>query len=69
VKNLEFYPDNNVKIYNSNGILVFTEENYKGTWDGTKTGGTFKLTTGTYYFVININSGEAIIKGYLTLFN
>ena len=69
VKNLEFYPVNNVKIYNSNGILVFTEDNYKGTWDGTKTGGTFKLTTGTYYFVININSGEAIIKGYLTLFN
>jgi gliding motility-associated-like protein len=69
IKNIEFYPKNNIKIYNANGVLVYTEEDYKGTWDGTKLGGTFKLTTGTYYYVININEGEAIIKGFLTLLN
>ena len=69
IKNIEFYPTNNVKVYNANGILVYSEENYKGTWDGTKTGGIIKLTTGTYYYVININEGQAIIKGFLTLLN
>ena len=69
IKNIEFYPKNTIKVYNANGILVYTEENYKGTWDGTKTGGIVKLTTGTYYYVININEGEAIIKGFLTLLN
>ena len=69
IKNIEFYPTNTIKIYNANGILVYTEENYKGTWDGTKTGGIVKLTTGTYYYVINIDEGKAIIKGFLTLLN
>jgi len=69
IKNIEFYPTNTIKIYNANGILVYTEENYKGTWDGTKTGGIVKLTTGTYYYAINIDEGKAIIKGFLTLLN
>lgn len=69
IKNIEFYPNNNVKVYNANGILVYSEDGYKGTWDGTKIGGIVKLTTGTYYYVININEGEAIIKGFLTLLN
>ena len=42
---------------------------YKNDWDGTSTSGTFKLATGTYYYVININEGEAIIKGFITLLN
>ena len=69
VKNIEFYPKNLIKIYNANGILVRTLENYKGDWDGTSIGGIVKLTTGTYYYVISINDGEAIIKGFLTLLN
>jgi gliding motility-associated-like protein len=69
IKNIEFYPKNNIKVYNANGILVYTEEGYKGTWNGTKMDGIVKLTTGTYYYVININEGEAIIKGFITLLN
>jgi hypothetical protein len=44
-------------------------EDYKNTWDGTGKSETLKLTTGTYYYVININEGEAIIKGFITLLN
>ena len=69
IKNIEFYPKNNIKVYNANGILVYTEEGYKGNWNGTKIDGIVKLTTGTYYYVININEGEAIIKGFITLLN
>lgn len=68
VKNIEFYPTNSIKIYNANGILVRTLDNYKSDWDGTSLGG-IKLTSGTYYYVISINEGEAIIKGFLTLLN
>jgi gliding motility-associated-like protein len=69
VKNIEYYPNNIVKIYNANGILVRTLENYRGDWDGTSIGGIIKLTSGTYYYSISINEGEAIIKGFLTLLN
>ena len=69
IKNIEFYPKNSIKIYNANGQLVRELEDYKNTWDGTGKSETFKLATGTYYYVININEGEAIIKGFITLLN
>jgi hypothetical protein len=42
---------------------------YKNDWAGTGKSDTFKLTTGTYYYVITIDEGKAIIKGFLTLLN
>ncbi|MCX6263131.1 MAG: gliding motility-associated C-terminal domain-containing protein [Bacteroidetes bacterium] len=73
IKNIEFYPKNSIKIYNANGQLVKELGGdlggYKNDWAGTGKSETFKLTTGTYYYVININEGEAIIKGFITLLN
>jgi gliding motility-associated-like protein len=68
VRNIEFYPDNKVTIYNSNSRIVREFEGYRGDWNGDLSSGV-KLTTGTYFYIININNGEAIIKGFLTLLN
>ena len=68
VKNIEYYPDNSVKVYNVNSVLVRELPNYKGDWDGTTTGG-LKLPSGTYYYIITLKSGEALEKGYLTILN
>lgn len=70
IKNIEFYPTNNVTLYNSNSVIVWTKENYQGDWNGTRDSG-IKLATGTYYYIIKIKEGndEAIIKGFLTLLN
>ena len=73
IKNIEFYPKNSIKIYNANGQLVKSlglpsEPNgYKGDWDGKVNG--VKLPTGTYYYMIDLNDGSAIIKGFLTILN
>ena len=67
IKNIEFYPNNLIKIYNSNGALVKTLTNYDGSWDGTVSG--TKLPTGTYYYMIDLADGSAIIKGFLTILN
>jgi gliding motility-associated-like protein len=70
VRNIEFYPDNVVTIYNSNSVIVRELQNYTGDWNGTSSGG-LKLGTGTYFYIIKIkdNDKEAIIKGFLTLLN
>jgi gliding motility-associated-like protein len=70
IRNIEWYPDNTVTIYNNNGIIIRTFEPYSGDWNGTRESG-LKLTSGTYYYVIKLKDGsnEAIIKGYLTLLN
>lgn len=67
IKNIEFYPNNAIKIYNANGILVKDLPNYTGNWDGTVNG--VKLATGTYYYQIKLKDGEAIVKGYITILN
>ncbi|MBU3743661.1 MAG: gliding motility-associated C-terminal domain-containing protein, partial [Sediminibacterium sp.] len=74
IKNIEFYTDNSVKVYNPNGQLVKSWDksapsgSYKGDWDGTVNG--VKLPTGTYYYVIDLlGDGTVIVKGFLTILN
>jgi gliding motility-associated-like protein len=67
IKNIEFYPTNQIKIYNANGANVITFKDYKGDWDGKVNG--IKLPTGTYYYMIDLADGSAIIKGFLTILN
>jgi gliding motility-associated-like protein len=71
IKNIEYYPNHSIKIYNSNGQLVkslgLPGQPYTGDWDGTVNG--VKLTTGTYYYMIDLNNGAAIVKGFLTILN
>jgi gliding motility-associated-like protein len=67
IKNIEFYPTNEIKIYNSNGANVISFKDYQGTWDGKVNG--IKLPTGTYYYMIDLQDGSAIIKGFLTILN
>ena len=75
IKNIEFYPNNSIKIFNSQGKLVKelgvgapgSAGGYVGDWDGRVNG--VKLPTGTYYYNIDLNNGAAIVKGFLTILN
>ena len=69
IKNIEYYPDAFAKIYNINSILVKDLKPAEmGKWDGTTESG-MKLASGTYYFIITLKEGEAIIRGFLTILN
>jgi gliding motility-associated-like protein len=67
IKNIEFYPDNQIKIYNSNGILIKEFSNYRSDWDGSVNGN--KLPTSTYYYIIKLNQDNTVIKGFLNIAN
>jgi len=61
--NLEYY-ENNLKVFNRWGNLIFEADNYKNDWDGGD------ASDGTYYFileVINTNSEVEIHKGSFTI--
>ncbi|NNF33836.1 MAG: hypothetical protein HKN68_06990, partial [Saprospiraceae bacterium] len=79
ITGIELYPDNNMKIYNRWGVLVFETDNYGGS-DGTQN--VFRgisegrvtvkqneeLPTGTYYYVLAFpgeNPGKSSYAGYL----
>jgi gliding motility-associated-like protein len=63
IKNIAFYPDNTVTVYNRAGEIVFTKKGYANDWDGTYRSSV--LSEGTYYYRIDLGNGK-IVKGFIT---
>ena len=70
IKNLRFYKNTDVIIYNRNGVKVKTLGDYQGGWNGTSDAGA-KLSTDVYYYIIKLKTatGEVVVKGYINIFN
>ena len=63
---IDKYPRNEVYVYNRWGTEVFSDIDYQNDWGGTYNGSL--LPDGTYYFiVINRDTGEDLIHGYITI--
>jgi len=68
VKDIETYPDNRVSIYNRWGNLLFDRNGYNNTtirWpeeDALRT-----LTSGTYFYVLELGNGGKALKGWIEL--
>lgn len=78
IKNIELFPDNNVKIFNRWGVLVFETNGYgqankyfKGISNGrTVVNPNAELPAGTYYYVVSYKNNEGVTSdkaGYLYL--
>ncbi|WCT12801.1 gliding motility-associated C-terminal domain-containing protein [Mucilaginibacter jinjuensis] len=65
VPKLVNFPNCSVKIYNRYGGLVYQSIGYSKPWDGT-----FKskpLPVGSYYYLIDLNTGDPPISGYVCI--
>lgn len=65
VENITSYPNNQVRIFDRAGRLLFVESNYQNGWDGTLNG--VPLKEDTYYFVITFGPGVNPKKGFITI--
>jgi len=65
VKYLDTYPKCNVEIFDRNGQRVFYSKGYPVPFDGNYKNQA--LPVGTYYYIINPNSGRKSITGSLTI--
>ncbi|RPE05646.1 hypothetical protein EGT74_25050 [Chitinophaga lutea] len=65
IRNIGSYPDNELKIYDRAGRIVYTRRNYNNEWDGMVNGN--PLAEGTYYYILIINGGAKTAKGYITI--
>ncbi|WP_423147935.1 Ig-like domain-containing protein [Rubrolithibacter danxiaensis] len=65
IKNIDMYPNNEVKIFDRAGRLLYSKKNYGNEWDGTFQGA--PLAEDTYYYVVNFGAGIGKIKGFVTI--
>jgi len=63
IKNLEYYPDNQLVVINRWGNEVLTVNNYKNDWNGSQ------LAEGTYFYILKVKMCEdyRTFDGYVTI--
>jgi gliding motility-associated-like protein len=67
IHGLESYPDNELRIYNRWGNLVYSADDYKQNWDGHSNNGG-ELPEATYFVVLKIfGTNEITLTGYVDL--
>ncbi|SMC98234.1 gliding motility-associated C-terminal domain-containing protein [Pedobacter nyackensis] len=65
VKNIHLYPNNELKIYDRDGRLVFDMIGYDNTWGGMFNGS--PLSEDSYYYVLYFDSGKAKKAGFISI--
>ncbi|WP_159456159.1 MBG domain-containing protein [Chitinophaga eiseniae] len=65
VKNIDMYPQNEVKIFDRTGRLIYRQHGYTNNWKGTVNGQ--RLAEGTYYYIIDLGENRPLFKGFITI--
>ncbi|MDR6782292.1 gliding motility-associated-like protein [Pedobacter africanus] len=65
IDHIDFYPNNEVKIFDRTGRLMYSKKAYDNSWEGTLNGA--PLAEGTYYYTINFGTGRPSFSGFITL--
>ena len=69
IGNIDNFPNNTVSIFNRWGNKIWNTTNYNNTtnfWDGKNQSGA-TLTSGTYFYIIEIDNGTGVKKGWVEL--
>jgi len=65
IKNIDYYPNNTLKIFDKTGRILYTKHTYANDWDGTLNGS--PLSEGTYYYIIDLGTGAGTFKGFINI--
>ena len=70
IDNINLYPEALVLVYDRNGRQVFRRRNYINSENaafGGKDTNDQPLPSGTYYYVIDLENGDDVFKGTITI--
>lgn len=65
IKNIDYYPNNKVSVYDRAGRRVFFATGYQNNWDGNYAGS--PLAEGAYFYVIDMGKGFGLIRGTINI--
>lgn len=69
---IEQFPDNEIKIFNRWGDLIYSAQPYNSEWNGLSNNKTLRLTgdqvvDGTYFFILDLHNESKPYNGYVEL--
>ncbi|HRE73365.1 MAG TPA: gliding motility-associated C-terminal domain-containing protein [Flavobacteriales bacterium] len=65
IMNIEYFPENEVTVFNNQGMVVYEKSTYDNSWDGKFNGD--QLPDGSYFYVVNLTKLGQKTKGVLTI--
>nr|WP_260677892.1 MBG domain-containing protein [Flavobacterium nitrogenifigens] len=65
IKDIVYYPNNIVTVYDRAGRIVYSKKAYSNEWDGAYKGS--PLNNDTYYYLIDLGDDLPKIKGFITI--
>jgi len=65
IKNIDMYPNNEVKVFDRAGRLVFSKKGYQNTWDANINNR--PLAEDTYYYIVDFGNSKGLLKGFITI--
>ena len=65
IKNIDYYPNNTLRIFDKAGRILYTKRTYANDWDGTINGS--PLAEGTYYYIIDLGNNIGTFKGFINI--
>ena len=65
IKNIDMYPNNELKVFDRSGRLIYTTRGYSNDWDATVNGS--PLAEGTYYYIVDFGAGNPKMKGFISV--
>lgn len=65
IQHIEHYPNTAVTVLNREGIIVYENDNYDNSWDGTYEGK--RLPQATYYYVLRFANTDKMYKGAVNI--
>ena len=65
VENIDQYPNNEVKIFDKAGRVLYSKKAYDNSWNATLNGA--PLAEGTYFYIIDFGPGKAKRRGFITI--
>ncbi|WP_316813794.1 putative Ig domain-containing protein [Pedobacter heparinus] len=65
IDNIDFYPNNEVKVFDKAGRIVYSKKGYDNSWDGTFNG--VPLEESTYYYIIDFGNRTRVFRGFITI--
>jgi gliding motility-associated-like protein len=66
-KNLNYYPNSHLVIYDRWGVKVYESDNYQNDWNGKKMGNGGDCVEGTYYYILSGPELDKEYAGFITL--